>query len=141
MMELGLVVFNCTIFILLAGLHVYWLCDGRWGLGASVPTDSNGRKLFRPSRTATLVVAIGLLLFALCNMAVVGWLGSSLHPTYIRYGILIIAIIFLLRAVGDFRYIGITKRHRQSYFARLDTRLYIPLCLALVITHGLIYLR
>ena len=90
---------------------------------------------------ATLVGAIGLLLFALCNMVVAGWLSIGLDPTYIRYGILFIAIIFLMRAIGDFRYIGLTKRHKQSDFARLDTRLYVPLCLALAVTHGLIYLR
>ena len=37
----------------------------------------------------------------------------------------------LMRAIGDFRYVGFFKRVRGSRFARMDTTLYSPLCLAL----------
>ena len=140
-METALAAINGIIFFLLAAIHLYWVIGGGAGMDLTIPTDSNGRKLFRPGRMITLVVALGLLLFALCNLAFVGWLQIGLHPLYIRYGILVIAIIFLMRAIGDFRYIGLAKRHKQRPFARWDTRLYTPLCLALAITHWLLYIR
>jgi Protein of unknown function (DUF3995) len=40
-----------------------------------------------------------------------------------------IAAIFLLRAIGDFRYVGFFKKERGSKFAKMDTKFYSPLCL------------
>lgn len=131
---------NTIIFFLLAALHLYWVVGGSSGMDVTIPTDGNGRKLFRPGRGITFVVAFGLFVFGLCNMAFAGWWSIGISQVYIRYGILLIAIIFLLRAIGDFRYIGLSKRHRQSRFARWDTRLYTPLCLILAASHFLCYI-
>lgn len=139
-METALAAINAFIFFLLAALHLYWVLARGGGMDATIPTDSNGRKLFRPGRAITLAVAFGLFVFGLCNIAFAGWLDSGLNPLYIRFGILFISLIFLLRTIGDFRYIGLSKRHKQSRFARWDTRLYTPLCLALAVTHWLLYL-
>lgn len=130
---------NAVIFFLLASLHVYWAIGGSNGMDVTVPTDSNGRKLFRPGRGITLLVALGLLAFGLCNTAFAGWLQPGLAPSSFRYAILLIAVIFLLRAIGDFRYIGMAKRYRQSRFARWDTLLYTPLCLFLAASHSWLY--
>jgi hypothetical protein len=43
----------------------------------------------------------------------------------------VLAIIFAARALGDFRFVGFTKSVRDSRFARLDTRVYSPLCVLL----------
>jgi hypothetical protein len=42
-----------------------------------------------------------------------------------------IAAVLLIRAIGDFRYAGLTKRINDTSFARKDTRFYTPFCLAL----------
>lgn len=138
-METTLAAINAIIFFLLAAIHLYWVTGGGAGMDATIPTDSNGRKLFRPGRGIALVVAFGLFVFGLCNMAFTGWLTIGFNPKYVRYGILLIGIIFLLRTIGDFRYIGLTKRHKQSHFARWDTRLYTPLCLFLAASNGWLY--
>jgi hypothetical protein len=44
----------------------------------------------------------------------------------------------LARAVGDFRLVGFFKTVRGSTFARMDTRLYSPLCVLLGIGMALI---
>jgi hypothetical protein len=44
-----------------------------------------------------------------------------------------LALVLLLRAVGDFRLVGFFKRIRGSRFAYLDTAIYSPLCLMLAI--------
>lgn len=41
----------------------------------------------------------------------------------------IIPIIFFLRSIGDFRYVGLTKKVKGTVFARLDTLYFAPLCL------------
>lgn len=126
---------NFFIFLTLSGIHFYWLFGGRWALNVAVPTDSNGRYLFRPGRFATLVVAIGLLAFALLNLAFAQWLALDVEYRYLRYAMLGVGLVFLLRAVGDFRHMGLTKRYHKTAFARKDSNLYTPLCLMLAALH------
>ena len=42
-----------------------------------------------------------------------------------------IPAIFLLRAIGDFNDVGFFKKRRQTYFGKLDSRVYSPLCLGM----------
>lgn len=126
---------NITIFFLLAFLHFYWAFGGAKGRNVSIPTDSNGRKLFNPSFTVTIFIAVGFIFFAAVNLAYQNLMNLATEENYPRYGMLFISIIFLLRTIGDFNYIGLTKTHKQSKFAKMDSLLYIPFCLFLAITH------
>jgi hypothetical protein len=45
----------------------------------------------------------------------------------------VLALVLLLRAVGDFHYVGFFKRIRNTRFAKMDTLIYTPLCLALAV--------
>jgi hypothetical protein len=49
-----------------------------------------------------------------------------------------VAVILLLRGIGDFRYVGLFKRVRDTPFARMDSRVYTPLVLALAAVAGLV---
>jgi uncharacterized membrane protein SpoIIM required for sporulation len=49
----------------------------------------------------------------------------------------LIAAVFALRAIGDFRYVGFFKRIRDTRFARLDTLAYWPLCAVLAVLIGI----
>ncbi|MGO4372233.1 DUF3995 domain-containing protein [Paenibacillus sp. MCAF20] len=42
-----------------------------------------------------------------------------------------LAIVFAIRAIGEFHYLGLFKRYRNSPFGRLDTYVYSPLCLVM----------
>jgi len=42
-----------------------------------------------------------------------------------------IPAIFLLRALGDFRYVGFFKKVKTTPFAKADTKFFSPLCLML----------
>jgi hypothetical protein len=46
-------------------------------------------------------------------------------------GVLGVAVVLAARGVGDFRLVGLFKRVRGTRFARLDSRIYTPLCFAL----------
>ncbi|MGN7786828.1 DUF3995 domain-containing protein [Niabella sp. 22666] len=130
-----LILANVSVFVLLALLHFYWAFGGKWAFDHVIPTDSNGKKLFHPSSLGTLVVAICLMACAWINLACFNWTGNVTNPNYLRYGIRAIGIIFLLRALGDFRYIGYSKRYRTSGFAIKDTLFFSPLCFFLGLSH------
>ena len=59
------------------------------------------------------------------------WTPSWPPRAVFSVGTWVWAGVFTLRAVGDFRLVGFFKRPSDSRFARRDTRLYSPLCLAL----------
>lgn len=92
---------NSLIFIILSLLHIYWAFGGLWGKDQAVPTGKSGQKLFVPSVLSTLIVAVGLLIFALCNLSIKFSAVLPLNPLLLKYGFLMIGAIFLLRAIGD----------------------------------------
>lgn len=48
-----------------------------------------------------------------------------------KYGLGIIAAIFLIRAIGEFKYVGFFKKVKHTKFWQSDTRYYSPLCLGI----------
>ena len=60
-------------------------------------------------------------------------------PSWIFYsGTWVISLLFLLRTIGDFRYVGFFKSVTDTNFARWDTILFSPLCLFIGIVAFLI---
>ncbi len=119
----------CVIFAALAGLHVFWAFSRTTIGGGVIPTE-NGEPVFRPGRVATLAVAALLAAAAGVTIWRGAWpdAGASWVP---RVGIMVIAMAFAVRAVGDFRLVGFFKRVRGTPFARNDTLLFSPLCTAI----------
>ncbi len=121
-----LIVVNTILFASISMLHAYWALGGSVGKFAVLPSRSDGSLLFKPGIFSTWVVAVGLLIFAvvtLGNLSMQNWIDSN----YVRSGTGFIAAIFLLRAIGDFKFIGFFKRINGTAFARNDTRIYSPL--------------
>jgi hypothetical protein len=118
------------ILSLLAVIHIYWALGGTLGKSRAIPTR-DGLPLFTPTPFTTFLVALGLFAMAALNVIRIGWIAAPEISRFVRAGLWLTAAIFLLRAVGDFRYVGFFKRHRESRFAKLDTLLYSPLCLLL----------
>ncbi|WP_438444998.1 DUF3995 domain-containing protein [Gorillibacterium sp. sgz5001074] len=118
-------------------IHVYWAFGGSWGGMAALPQKPGGGPLFRPRMPETLTVAVGTAFLALLLLAQGGRLPFWEAGGLTRWGCLAAAGVFLIRAVGDFRYLGFFKRIRHSLFARNDTWFYSPLCLALALIFGL----
>jgi glucan phosphoethanolaminetransferase (alkaline phosphatase superfamily) len=117
------------IFITLSALHFYWGFGGKWGSRAVVPTKENGIPVFVPRTISTFVVAVGLLCFGLFYLINYGFVEMSFPIWLDKTGFWIIASIFILRAIGDFNYVGFFKKHKSSKFAINDTKYYSPLCL------------
>jgi hypothetical protein len=120
---------TALVFLSLACLHIYWAFGGRTGASAAVP-EIGDRPLFSPSKAATLVVA---LLLATSAVIVVGGLRSWDPRPLFELGGAGVAAVLLARSIGDRRYVGVLKRVKGTDFARRDTWIYSPLCLALAI--------
>ncbi len=107
-----------------AGLHLYWVAGGRWGLEAAIPSSSAGTPLFTPPPWATLAVALALLGFG----ALILWTYMGAPPPVSRL-VGAGAAVMVLRAVGDGKQVGLSKTQRASLFAKWDDRLFTPLAL------------
>ncbi|WP_461092928.1 DUF3995 domain-containing protein [Spirosoma gilvum] len=124
---------NSASLLLISLLHFYWAMGGQWGFRAALP-ERNGTKAFQPGRFMTLSVSVifGCMSLLYLNKAGVFTTLSSLVPDWLsQYGLWLLAVLFLIRAIGDFRYVGFFKRLTNSRFAELDTKFYSPLCLLL----------
>jgi hypothetical protein len=124
---IGLVLF--TIFISLSAVHLYWGFGGKWSVNAVIPTKVNSEKVLAPTALHCFVVAIGLLGFGLFTLAKSKILFFSLPALLLDIGVWALSLLFILRAIGDFRYIGFFKKINTTEFGHLDSKYYSPLCL------------
>jgi Protein of unknown function (DUF3995) len=123
------------IFLILSAIHIYWAFGGKWASEAVVPTVESNETLFKPGVFATLIVAFGLLGFgAIVFLNIAKFDTIEIVSIFSKkYGLWIIAFIFLVRAIGDFKYVGFFKKLTNTKFGQLDTKLYSPLCLLITI--------
>ena len=117
------------IFLFLSSIHFYWGFGGRWGSEAVIPVKDNNAKVMMPGALPTFIVALGLLGFGLFILIKSGLINLDLPFWLEKYGLWIIAGIFILRTIGDFKYVGFFKKIKQTKFGQNDTKYYSPLCL------------
>jgi len=134
---------------LLSLLHFYWASGGNWGIDSAVPSKLDGQQLFEVGPLSCAVV--GVVLMGLCwfyYFYISGWVGGSScihYPSIFTHEnlpclvILIIATGFLVRAMGDFKYVGFFKSVRNTKFGRLDSKYFSPLCFLLGIASLALY--
>ncbi|MEP4533115.1 MAG: DUF3995 domain-containing protein [Cyclobacteriaceae bacterium] len=139
-MTTTLCVLNCIILFFLSGLHFYWLLGGKWALASAIPTNPVGSALFKPGMAATLVVALGLFAFSSFYLIRAELLSIQIPSAILDYAGYGISTLFFLRAIGDFKYVGIFKKETTTPFASRDTKFYTPLCLLLALSGILIEL-
>jgi hypothetical protein len=116
----------------LSTLHVYWALGGEWAKGVVVP-ERDGQPVLRPGAGATAMIAMALLCAAGVLALRAGVLGYQIGGPLIRWASWLIAMVFFVRGIGDFRWVGLFRRERGTRFAYWDARLYTPLTLALAL--------
>lgn len=124
-------------FLSIGLLHVYWVFGGKWALQGAMP-EAMSNHVMADSKNAsfklgTMIVAIGLLAMSYLFLIKSGLLTSPVPSAYLDYGNYAVIIIFTLRAIGDFKYCGFFKRIKEGEFAKNDSKIYSPLCLAISI--------
>jgi len=129
-------IINSIIFTILGGLHIYWAVGGKVGLIGAVPEIKN-ESIFQSKGFifATLVIAAGLLACAIMHWQVLN--GAAWFQ---GIGFLVLTVLFTLRAIGDFNYVGFFKKKKGTLFAQRDTTIYIPLCLFIAFNAMMTYL-
>lgn len=127
----GLTLMLSLILFAIAIIHFYWAAGGKWMMDKVLPFESTGQKALDPSAGMTAFVGIAFLIM-------IGglWLRVTQTQTFIpdwlmNYGLIFLGIIFLVRAIGDFRYAGFFKSIKDTEFAKYDSKYFSPLCLVM----------
>ena len=113
---------------LLGVIEILLLGGFAWLGGAAVRAWLLPRFEGAPAHLTTAVIALALLICALLVFGTLGIWRFGLPGWFFRVGTGGVAAVFLLRAIGDFRYLGFFKTVRDTTFARNDSWLYSPLC-------------
>jgi len=120
--------------VAIATMHVYWGMGGIWP-GTDAASCARAVVGFRGAETmplpaASYAVAVVALVMALVALALGGWYAEPIEPARLAGMALFGGLVLLARGL-----LGFTPLWRrltpQQPFARLDTRLYSPLCLGL----------
>lgn len=124
-----------VIFAVISLFHFYWAAGGTFGSGVAVPTvavPSRGNvRVFKPSAGGTILVAVAFLIAIAVVLGRLRLLGEAVPHRVFRWGTWAIALVFFLRAVGEFRLVGFFKSVSDTPFAHWDTWLFSPLCLVI----------
>ncbi|MDJ1468928.1 DUF3995 domain-containing protein [Cytophagaceae bacterium DM2B3-1] len=141
---------NASLFLIISLLHIYWAVKGLFQPNQSflslVIPEIDKELAFKPGIGTTLLVALALLVASFISIWAIQPIYKGTSPFFVSerwciYGNLTIAIVFGVRAMGDFKYVGFFKKIRHTQFAYYDTRLYSPLCLLIAILAFYIYLQ
>jgi Protein of unknown function (DUF3995) len=116
------------IFLSISAIHFYWAIGGKWGVNAAIPTTNEGKAPFQPGIIPTLIVGFGLLGFALVALGNLGIFDAFLSKKWINCATYAIVAIFTLRGIGDFKYVGLGRKIKNTNFAKYDKRYFTPLC-------------
>jgi hypothetical protein len=120
--------FLSLVFIILGGLHFYWAMGGAFGFSASLPTKSTGERVLNPTKFESAIIGIGLTTFGVFYLFKLGLIAYPLPAWLMISGGWTIPTLFLLRAIGDLKYVGFFKSVKATEFAKLDTKYFSLLC-------------
>ena len=117
------------VFVFLSSIHFFWGFGGRWGNQAVFPTKNGNVKPEMPGRTPTFIVAFGLLAIGVFVLTQAKFFNFQIPSWLDKYGLWFIAGVFIIRAIGEFNYLGFFKKIKHTKFGQNDTKYYSPLCL------------
>ena len=135
MLHTFLAYFNCIVLLIISGFHFYWAFGGKFGGDAALPEFEGGEKVFFPTKIQTVSVAFIFLVMGSLYVFYLKLIPSLIEIEYINTGLLILGIIFGIRAIGDFNYVGFFKKKNTSKFAKNDLYFYSPLCLIISLSN------
>ncbi|MBJ2173783.1 DUF3995 domain-containing protein [Aureibaculum sp. A20] len=128
-----------SVFFILALIHFNWVVGGSFGFAASLPTTVTGERMLNPKKMDSAIVGLGLTAFGLFYLIKADLIDIPLPLWIFTVGSWLIPAIFLIRAIGEFKYVGFFKRIKTTDFARLDSKLFSPLCLIIAVLGVLIH--
>ena len=125
------------VIFLISLIHFYWSVGGKKGLKAAIPVYQ-GRPVFLASPVGVFAVAFFLLIGALVLLGKIGLFRDPNPREIYEWGPWILAALFTVRSIGDFRFVGLFRKVKDTYFSYWDTWLNTPLCIFLAIACGIV---
>jgi hypothetical protein len=128
-------------------LHLYWAFGGLHNTDRVIPSRakvdpssgvSRQAPAFTPSPRDTLLVAAALIAAAVLVALRAGLFAEAVSHWAVEVAVIGIAVVFLARAVGDLKLVGLFKPNNGTAFAYWDTWIYSPLCIVLAGATGLV---
>ena len=119
------------MFIVLSVIHFYWAFNGEKGINIALPTNENGKRVLNLKKIEIFIIGIGLLFFALYYFLRTRLLEIEFPELIIEYSGWVISSIFIVRAIGDFKYVGFFKKIKNTEFGKFDTKYFS--CISLLI--------
>ena len=119
-----------VILAVAAGFHFYWGLGGRFGRSVSLPQNEDGTPIMAMPAIGAHAVGLGLVGAIVLVLAFAGVVALPVPHPWLRIGMVALAFVFAARALSWSRYVGWFKQLRTTRFARYDTTLFSPLCLA-----------
>ena len=119
------------VFFVLSGIHIYWLFGGKKGLVSVLPTKENQDYVVSIPPIATLLSALALFGFACVYIIKSDLFELAISESLLNSLCWGLPVIFILRAIGDFNYLGFFKKVKNTKFATADSKVFAPLCLGI----------
>jgi Protein of unknown function (DUF3995) len=129
-----LFVIDALILFVVAVVHYYWAFGGKWGALTALPQVEGHKTVFTPSPIITFVVATIFLAISLTIAQAGGVCSFEIISPFLSRLLGGLVAIFVVRAIGDFKYVGIFKKVKHTEFAINDTKYFTPLCLFVAFT-------
>ncbi|MGE4298768.1 MAG: DUF3995 domain-containing protein [Desulfovibrionaceae bacterium] len=123
---------GATALLLIGLLHAYWGLGGGAWLTSVIPVMPDGSQHLPPP-VASAGVALLILFGAYVLAGRCGLLPTPLPNWCHTAGTRIMALVFVVRSVGDFQVCGFFKTVTGTPFAALDTALFTPICVGLAV--------
>ncbi|WP_406610817.1 DUF3995 domain-containing protein [Agarivorans sp. JK6] len=133
MVTLSILVSLIMLFVSI--LHFYWAFGGKYGLKSAGPRLEN-KEDFVPS--GYIIFMVACLLLGLSALAIQLINPLEIFEDNVKYFGYFIAFVFVVRAIGDFKYVGFFKKVYNSSFAKLDTKYFSPLILFLGVSYAVL---
>jgi len=126
-------VLESVILITLSLIHFNWAFVGTWGFDKALPTNENNKRVLNPRKIDSAIVGLGLLIFGVYYLIKIRLIPVDIPSRILNYLGWIVVIIFMIRAIGDFKYVGFFKRIKKTEFGKLDSNYFSPLCLCIAL--------
>ena len=110
-------------------LHVFWAFGGSWGVNTALPTkDDSELPVLRPRMLGTFFIGLLCFLASILLIVQLDLLAAIKSSPLSKWLYIAGGIVFLLRAIGEGKYVGFFKKIKHTRFAKQDTAFYSPLC-------------
>ncbi|MGX6443638.1 DUF3995 domain-containing protein [Neobacillus sp. K501] len=123
------------IFIIIGVLHVFWAFGGSWGVNSVLPTkDDSQLPALQPRMLGTLFIGFLCFFASILLLVQIDLFASFNSSPLSKWLCMAGGLVFLLRAIGEGKYVGFFKKIKHTKFAKQDTAFYSPLCVWISLT-------